>query len=433
VAVALATAAAVAIVASAAFLPAASAEDHPGIEWSLILGGSGSDLFTAAAAAPDGGAALAAESDSSDGDFGPTLGGTDAWIVRLAPDGSVQWMTRIAGSDNEWVEWLSAAEDGGWLALGFSLSADGDFVVPQGKNGSRRWAARLDSSGKLLWLRFLDAPEHEHSWPVAVAQPDGGLLIAHLILKAKDGVPADGFETGLQVSRIAPAGRLSKAFFAALPVSESSHVWELAAAAGPEGDLAVAYRAADGGSYPLHVAAFSPAGKLLWDSPAGDDADAADIGRDLAESPDESPGNFYRLMALPEGGWTGSATDRKLSWLFGVASDGSDAWTARVPRNGIVRDIDLADGGLLSAGYILGGRDGDEDLLAILTDQSGAFQWSAVLGGSGNDAANTAAGLSDGGLLIAGHTESRDGHLTAWEPSGQAEGTPSAWAVKLGP
>ncbi|MDR1041972.1 MAG: hypothetical protein LBR80_17760 [Deltaproteobacteria bacterium] len=130
----------------------------PAVAWAVLLGGSGEDEFTAAAAGPDGGAALAVRSDSPDGDFGPSRGGSDAWVVRLGPDGAVRWKTRIAGSGNEGVFWLSADADGGWLALGTSTERDGDFDLPAGARFSEEWAAGLDASGTLLWVKFLDSP-----------------------------------------------------------------------------------------------------------------------------------------------------------------------------------------------------------------------------------------------------------------------------------
>ncbi|MDR1035372.1 MAG: hypothetical protein LBT40_01985 [Deltaproteobacteria bacterium] len=386
--------------------------------WTVLLGGSGSDAFTAAGAAPDGGVALAAQSDSPDGHFGPSRGGTDAWTVRLGPDGAVLWKTRIAGSLDDSVSWLAADSDGGWLALGETASRDGDFAGRTGPPGRRDWAAKLDGSGRIAWLRILDGLHGDVPPLSAAAGPEGDMFLAGPAGAEGDGARGCGGGPGVRVRRLTREGSEQEAFCAPLAVFGGL----MAIAPATRGGLAVAYNdwSAETSLPAIRVAAFSAGGELAWNSLAG-----------------EAKAFRLTLWELPGGGWAGTGDGGVGSWAFGVGPDGSGPWLVPAPRNASAMASAPAGGGIASVGQVTLGRLrggwGMWDVQAAVASPGRGFFRSVVLGGSGEDRGIAAAGTADGGVVVAGRTESLDGDLASVPPAGQGPGSPSAWAVKLRP
>jgi hypothetical protein len=385
------------------------------VEWSRALGGSGNETAYSAAPSPDGGAVLALGSSSPDGDFGPALGEFDAWIVKIGADGTLGWKTAMSGSGYDDARWVARASDGGWLALGKSDSPDGPFGAPRGRHGAHDWAGKLDPSGRLLWVRFLDSQSNGPLNLRAAPLPDGGMLVVSAVWKDPEtGAAGCGSgERGLRSWRLSDTGEAAEAFCAPLDLSE-----DFAVAHAPGGGIAVAYRPFDDPDSRSRIAALSPAGEVLWDVRAGN-----------------AEGSGHSLSVGLRGGWVGSTANAYGSWLFGVGSDGSGAWSSRVPGNGWVSEVVPAAGGMLAVGTVPpegGGDGGDEgDLQAFLTDRSGNVLWSAVMGGSATDAGLAAADLSEGGHLVAGSTESRDGALESVTPPGLPDRLSFVWVVKF--
>lgn len=68
--------------------------------------------------------------------------------------------------------------------------------------------------------------------------------------------------------------------------------------------------------------------------------------------------------------------------------------------------VTLEDGGFLMAGYTSTGNFGLKDAWLVRTDAAGTVLWSNNFGGAGNDAFYGLKVLSDGGVALAGYTES---------------------------
>ncbi|MDR1082070.1 MAG: PQQ-binding-like beta-propeller repeat protein [Deltaproteobacteria bacterium] len=391
------------------FADAAPAADPPAVEWARIYGGSGTDRVETAAATPDGGAVLAVSSSSPDGDFGPALGGDDVWIVRIAPDGEMLWKTALAGSGYDYVGWVAPAPDGGFLAVGNSESKDGSFAFPRGKYGSDDWAAKLDASGAVQWIKFADSLKTPYINVRAAPLTDGGMLVASAWAEGGNArIP--GCEVGgIRVWTISAGGEDGDSFCAPLDLRGP-----FSFARAPGGILAAAYPASGGGNFPPRIAAFTPEGELLWDVPAA-----------------QASGTPVSLAPVPGGGFVGaSGLDDGRSWLVGTGADGRGAWSAESP-GGHVSAIVPSGGGFLAVGVIR--EDGDFNLQAFRTDAAGSVLWTTVLGGSGVDEGTAAAELADGGLLAAGYTTSGDGDLENLKPAGRPGGGLSAWVVKFRP
>lgn len=100
-----------------------------------------------------------------------------------------------------------------------------------------------------------------------------------------------------------------------------------------------------------------------------------------------------------------------------------------------------SDGGYIIAGST-NSTDGDvpgihgvfNDAWIIKLSSSGSIQWQKCLGGTNQDLAFDIQNTNDGGYILVGRTESKDGDVSGWHTAGnQGYERSDAWIVKLSP
>ncbi|RMG97061.1 MAG: hypothetical protein D6705_09790 [Deltaproteobacteria bacterium] len=159
------------------------------VTWQNAYGGPFADFSWDADASPDGTLVLSAVTES----FSPDDSG-DAWVLRIAPDGSVlsENLFGIAGVYDETLT-VAATPDGGFF-LGNAAYPDGDW---------RYLLLRADADGGVTWFR-----DHEQgwSWPNALLPLDDGSLLAAGVYWGGDPSPD---EMDLWMLHVDAAGDLS--------------------------------------------------------------------------------------------------------------------------------------------------------------------------------------------------------------------------------
>ena len=106
-----------------------------------------------------------------------SAGGTDAFVAKLDRSGKLLWLQRFGGKDNEGITGL-AVDAKGDVVIGGKIQGEVDFagqaLKPQLRGPQQRalFAAKLDASGKTLWVRELATSNDSAVVDVAVA-PDG--------------------------------------------------------------------------------------------------------------------------------------------------------------------------------------------------------------------------------------------------------------------
>lgn len=94
-------------------------QSMPTIEWQKCLGGSKSDDINSIQQTTDGGYIAAGFTISKDGDVSGKHGTYDAWIVKLAKTGDIEWQKCLGGSDEERANDIRQTTDGGVYCCGF--------------------------------------------------------------------------------------------------------------------------------------------------------------------------------------------------------------------------------------------------------------------------------------------------------------------------
>jgi hypothetical protein len=127
------------------------------IVWKKCLGSYASEDARDIKPTADGGFIVAGTANSSGGDVQGTLGGTDAWIVKLDGNGNIQWQKCVGGSSNEDIHDIELLPDGGYIITGQTISGDvaGYHLTDTTLITTDAWVARLSASGDLLWQKCL--------------------------------------------------------------------------------------------------------------------------------------------------------------------------------------------------------------------------------------------------------------------------------------
>jgi len=145
------------------------------IEWQKSLGGSRSDNAYSIQQSADGGYIVAGGSASTDGDVTGNHGGTDYWVVKLSPQGTIEWQKSLGGSRGDYANSIQQCSDGGYIVAGNSESNDGDVTGNHGREDY--WVVKLSHTGALEWQKSLGG--NKQDWANSIQQStDGGYIVA---------------------------------------------------------------------------------------------------------------------------------------------------------------------------------------------------------------------------------------------------------------
>ncbi|MGG7469299.1 T9SS type A sorting domain-containing protein [Chryseobacterium arthrosphaerae] len=148
------------------------------IQWQKSLGGSGEDVASSIQQTTDGGYILAGFSDSVNGDVTGNHGKHDFWITKINANGSLVWQKSLGGSKSDKAYSIKQTPDGGYVATGYSFSADGNVTDHHGTDtGHDYWVVRLNTSGDLMWSKSLGGTYGDTAFSLDLT-PDGGYVVA---------------------------------------------------------------------------------------------------------------------------------------------------------------------------------------------------------------------------------------------------------------
>lgn len=111
------------------------------VEWATNVGGSKDDYINSVSEADDEGILAVGHFDSNSIQIGqytlekyqdPAPNTTDGMVIKYDKEGNVKWVNKVGESDSDYINSVSATEDGGAI-VGGSFKADsikiGDFIL----------------------------------------------------------------------------------------------------------------------------------------------------------------------------------------------------------------------------------------------------------------------------------------------------------------
>ena len=144
------------------------------IIWEQNYGGSSTDDAETMVLTEDGGFLLGGSSRSVDQDISNNIGFSDYWIIKLSSDGSIEWDKNYGGSGEDFLKWISVADEGGYILGGDSRSDDGDVSGNSGQEDL--WVVKITASGEIEWEQTYGGTDEESLRSVQPAK-DGGYII----------------------------------------------------------------------------------------------------------------------------------------------------------------------------------------------------------------------------------------------------------------
>lgn len=136
------------------------------IEWQRAYGGANEDYGRAIIQASDGDYVVYGWTTS----FG--AGQEDNWILKLNPDGTIEWQRTYGGANNDRASSLIQTSDGGFAVTGYTSSFD-PWIADV-------WVFKLASDGTIQWQRRYGGTNYEDHGRAIIQTSDGNLVVASM-------------------------------------------------------------------------------------------------------------------------------------------------------------------------------------------------------------------------------------------------------------
>ncbi|MDI6808846.1 MAG: T9SS type A sorting domain-containing protein [Candidatus Eisenbacteria bacterium] len=324
----------------------------------------------------DGGFAVAGATMS----YGAGL--TDIFISRFDRSGDHVWTRTLGGTGYDEVYSV-------WQSLNNELLVTGS-TTSYGAGGLDLILSKFNSSGDLAWTKTLGGSGADYGRSV-IHTFDGGFVVTG----ATSSYGAGNYD--LLLSRFDTSG--NRTWTRTLGGSDRECGFSVIQTM-DEGYVVTGYtRSYGAGSADLILSKFNDAGTHLWTKTLGGIYD--EEGRSVIETSDGS---------LVVTGYTRSYGAGSSDIIISkFTSSGTHVWSRTVGST--VYDyghsvIEASDGSLILAGSVSEYGAGSDDAALLKFGASGDLLWTKAIGGSSVDVAYSLAQAVDGGLLVAGYTQS---------------------------
>ncbi len=342
--------------------------------WRIQLGGKGDDFLTDLIPTRDDG--YLALGYTASADLKGYKGDTDVWLIKISGLGEVQWTRLYGGRGDDKGLSIIELSDGGFLRGGESGSLNGTMQSPH-HGGFDSWVAKLNREGALIWEKHFGGLANERA--VRVHEVSAGNYLIVNTSDSKDQDVAQNF------------GRTDAWVF--LLNDQAEIQWQ--GSYGGEGNDEVRDSYLDeNGFLTLVGTSFSAGGQITTQKGMGD---------------------FWLFQIDPQGNLQWSQT------YGGRKPDGASALTA------------TADGGFLLCGMAkstdgdVEGNRGYFDGWVVKTDARGKKLWARTLGFEAQDELNDMLELENGGYLLIGTVQ----ELLGGTPLPGHQGAGDIWLTNL--
>lgn len=149
------------------------------LKWKHYLQNSGNSEYNAVVATDDGGCAVAGSfvaNKRTDGIYTSTFGKSDGYVIRYNKDGDVHWARLIGGQGSDYINSITQI-DGGFVIVGNTDSADGDFGGEVLGGGNDGFIMYLDEKGQTCDKLVLEGKNEDNAKSVCTLE-DGNIVIA---------------------------------------------------------------------------------------------------------------------------------------------------------------------------------------------------------------------------------------------------------------
>src|SRR3990167_5906487 len=357
--------------------------------WAATYGGADADWASSIQQTTDGGYIMAGVTRS----FG--AGENDVWVLKLRPDGAVEWEKTYGGVDQDEAHSVQETSDGGYIVAGWT-----QFGV--------RWQVfrvlKLRANGAVEWQKTYGGGEASSIQETR----DGGYVVA-----GWTALFPLWYEVDIWVLKLRADGAVEwQKTYGGGGVDWANSIQQTS-----DGGYIVAgwTQPSDARSQDFCILKLKPYGTVEWQKTYGGDSS------DWANS----------IQQTSDGGYIVAGR----TWSFGVGEE--DVWVLKLWPDGTVEWQKTYGGGgsdeansirqTSEGGYIVAGETrsfgaGEKDIWVLKLGPGGTGEWQKTYGGGGSDEANSIRQTREGGYIVAGSTSY----------FGTGKGNADIWALKLG-
>ena len=145
------------------------------LEWSRYFGGSFTEIPLGIVETDNHNYIIVGSSDSNDFNISNNNGSYDFWMTKIATDGSLLLEKTFGGSEIDEASAIIAANDGSFIIVGNTRSADKD--VSKNNGAADIWILKVSAEGNLIWEKTIGGSSFEVAKAIYKTQ-DNGFLIA---------------------------------------------------------------------------------------------------------------------------------------------------------------------------------------------------------------------------------------------------------------
>jgi len=335
------------------------------LEWSKTYGGEYPESVNDIQKTEDGGYIVVGESLTAETDLG-IFGPGDLYVLKLDMEGNMEWEKKYGGSLTDFAYSVQQTSDSGYIISGETSSDDGDVSDNYGQRDT--WVLKLDKDGNLEWEKTYGGSNYDGCRSIKQTF-DGGYVLA-------GGSRSDDGDIGFN--------------------NGQADVW---------------------------ILKLDQDGNIEWQKIYGD------IRSEGASSVQITNDGGYIISAHKE-----LITGSSDYWIIKLNSEGTIEWqkTYGGSRNDLPDAIrQTNDEGFIVAGCTISqdgdisGGNGEYEFWIIKLDGQGALEWERAYGGSNWENASNIEQTSDGGYIVAGKSYSGDGDVQS------NYGFRDAWILKI--
>ncbi|HCO70255.1 MAG TPA: hypothetical protein DIT26_06740, partial [Mesotoga infera] len=129
------------------------------ILWQDLLGGQNDERANVVKEVSDGYIAVGF-TESTGGDVNENKGGKDLWVLKFSFDGELKWSKTYGGSEDEEGFDIIETADGGYAICGYTESSDGD-ISHENRGMRDLWIVKLGPDGYLEWESTLGGSKND--------------------------------------------------------------------------------------------------------------------------------------------------------------------------------------------------------------------------------------------------------------------------------
>jgi hypothetical protein len=344
---------------------------------------------------------------------------------------SIQWQKTLGGSLNDDAKSIEQTSDGGFITAGFTVSDDGDIAENYGFFDF--WVVKFDSLGAVLWKKNYGGSSFEEAFAIKQTS-DSGFIVTGYTESNDIDVSGNHGNKDVWLLKLDSIGNIQwQKCLGGSNWDEANDIqltidggFVLVGRSGStDGDVT-----GNHGSWDYWVVKLSSTGQIEWQKCYGG-------------------GNYdfgYTIFPTSDGGYIvageAASTDGDIignpggmaAWVIKLNFEGKIEWQKALGGSYIDRANDIIqtrEGGYMVFGQTeskdgdVSGNHGSMDLWAVKLSELGEIEWQRAMGGTSQDGGTSIQQTNDGGYIATGIVNSNNGDVSG------NHGSTDMWVVKL--